>query len=221
MKRLCFILFVLLYSLCAPAQEFGIALRCGGQCDFVSEAPCGGTGSITALGVLHVGRLDLSLGIGYSYKSCTERISVTTDIKPLSHVTYQRIHQMHFLNVPFIIEVRCWEHDRFVLKVFSEAEANRLCEHREYDKSPSPTTITEKWKEIPRSAWGGLTFRVGMTASFSLSEHCILNVTPFLGVKAVLNQHESWPVHFYQDEIECVPDHRCSSGIILGVEYRF
>ena len=220
MNKLIFFLCLLLSSYQALSQEFGMAIHCGTQGDFVGMTSFRGSYNIMGLGILHAGRLDLSLGIGYSYKRCSEEISLTTDISQGEEV-YHLIHQMHFLNVPFIIEIRCWEHDRFSLKVFNELEYNRLCKHQQHIKNQPSVATIESWGAVPRSAANGLTYRLGLTAGYVLSGHCILNIAPFFGVKAILNQYEPQPLHFYVGETVRVPDHRCCSGIILGIEYRF
>lgn len=212
---------MVMYSTMVFSQaKFGVAVQCIGQGDFCSEAKSGSTVGVSGLGVLHIGIVDLSLGIGYSYKCCSKELHVVYDAWH-NEMIYQLNYQMHFLNVPFGVSVQCWKHDKFRLKVFNELEYNRLFHHVSYLKDMPQTAIIDRWGDIPQLAKNGLTYRLGLLASYSITDHCILNITPFFGVKAVLNQYESTPTHFPSEQHGYLPDHRFSSGVIIGMEYCF
>ena len=227
MKRYIIVLGVLLYSVHVfPQEKFGVAVQCGGQADFAGLANCGSTFGVAGLGVMRSGVLEFSLGVGYSYKLCSNDQSEITGFSQTGFIweNWRTFHRMHFLNVPFAISVRCWQRNKFQLKVWNNLEYNLLCEHVEYVKDNRQTITIEKGKDIPREARNGLTYRIGLSASYAVSEHCILNVMPFFGVKAILNQYEPYPSHPPHEENSghtLLPDHRFSSGVIIGVEYCF
>ena len=224
MKRVFFlVLSILLCSIQVfPQDRFGVVIRCGGQADFASVANCGSTFGVAGLGVLHVGIVDFSLGVGYSYKLCSRDKSMVTDVW-LHEETFHYFHRMHFLNIPFVVSVRCWQQGKFRLMVNNELEYNRLCKHVEYLGDDRQTIAVEKWGDIPHEAVNGLTYRLGLTASYNISEHCVLNLSPFFGVKAMLNQYEPYPSHSPHDFNDNNPiyDHRFSSGVIIGMVYCF
>lgn len=224
MKRYIIVLGILLYSIQAyPQDRFGVVIRCGGQADFASVANCGSTYGVAGLGVLHVGILDLSLGIGYSYNHCSYKYSQVIDIWH-HEITYQMVQQRHFLNVPFAVSVQCWQKDRFRLKIYNELEYNKLYKVVEFVEGEHQTKTIEKWGDVPHEAANGLTYRLGLTATYNISDHCKLSLSPFFGVKAMLNQYEpypSHPPHDFNDHSSPIYDHRFSSGVIIGVEYVF
>ena len=224
MKRHLVILALLLCCTKAFSQtQFGIALRCSGQADFASIANCGSTFGTAGLGVMHVGILEISLGLGYSYKLCSNEQSEITDFSQTGFImeTWQMAHRMHFLNVPFVVSVQCWQKEKFRLKIHNELEYNRLCCNVEFVKGDRQTKTIEKWENIPREAVNGLTYRLGLTASYDISKHLVLHLSPFFGVKAILNQYEPIPTHFPSEGHGILPDHRFSSGVIVGLEYVF
>ena len=218
----CGILFggILLCSTLAFSQEkFGIVVCCNEQVDFARRAKCGNTFGVTGLGVLHAGIVDFSLGLGYSYKYCTYDEAQITGI---GHTEiFQTVHKMHFLNIPFAVSVQCWQQGDFQLKVHNKLKYNKLCKHLEFPKDDRQTKSMEKWGDIPREARNGLTYLLGLTASYCITEHCILNLSPFFGVKAILNQFEPYPTHFPSEQHHYLPDHRFSCEVIIGMEYRF
>lgn len=225
MKRFSIILCALLYFLHAfPQDRFGIALRCSEQANFPGVSNGGSTLGVAGLGVLHVGVLDLSLGIGYSHNRFCHTESKAISALPLQWETIQIVHQLHFLNVPLAVSVRCWQQEKFRLKIFNELEYNRLCCNVEFVKEDRRTKTIERWGNIPREAVNGLTYRLGLTVTYDISEHFILNLSPFFGVKAILNQYEPYPSHppheDYRDHSPLL-DHRFSSGVILGVELSY
>lgn len=221
MKRHLIVLGLLLYFIQAfPQDRFGVVVRCGGQGDFFSAANSGATFGVSGSGVLHVGIIDISLGVGYSYKLCSNDELRITD---MSHPdeTFTISHRMQFLNVPLAIGIQCWQHDKFRLKIFNELEYNRLFHYSRFLKIEPRYAITETWGDIPREARNGLTYRLGLSACYSFSEHCTLNVTPFFGVKAIRNEYEPVPTHFPSGQHGYLPDHLFSSGITVGLEYVF
>lgn len=218
----CFIaLGLLLFSTPAFSQDrFGVVIRCSGQADFVSRANCGSTFGVAGLGVMHAGIVDLSLGIGYSYKTCSHKESQITSVG-FQEETFQIIHQMHFLNVPFGVSIQCWQQGRFCLKIHNELEYNRLCRNVAFKQGYRQMKTIETRGNIPKEAVNGLTYRLGLNATCNISEHCVLSLLPFFGVKAILNQYEPTPTHFPSEQHSLLPDHRFSGGVILGVEYCF
>lgn len=223
MKRFTIVLGILLYFLQAFSQDrFGIMVRCSGQANFAGVANVGSTFGVVGMGVLHAGILDLSLGIGYSYNPCSYKESQVIDIWH-HEMTYQMVQQRHFLNVPFAVSVQCWQKDKFRLKIYNELEYNRLCKIVEFVKGEPQTKTIEKLGDIPHEAVNGLTYRLGLTATYSISDYCILSLSPLFGVKAMLNQYQPYPSHAPHDVKDHNPiyDHRFSSGVIIGMEYRF
>lgn len=221
MRRCILVLSILLCSISAfPQGRFGITVRCGAQADFGSFANCGFTSGVACLGVLHADVLDISLGIGYSNKHCSHEKFLTVDTWQHGE-TVDMIHQMIFINVPFAVDVQCWQHGNFLLKIHNELEYNRLFINIEFLKGNRQSKTIEKWSHIPREATNGLTYRLGLNATYTISDYCILSLTPFFGVKAILNQYETTPIHFPSEQHSPLPDHRFSSGVIIGVEYRF
>lgn len=224
MKRNIVILAILLCCTKAfPQTQFGIVMRCSGQADFAGIANCGSTLGIAGLGVMRAGILEFSLGVGYSYKLCSNDQSVITDFSQTGFIweTWQMSHRMHFLDVPFVVSVQCWRKDKFCLRIYNELEYNRLCCNVEFVNGDRRTKTIEKWGDIPREAVNGLTYRLGLTASYDISKHLELHLSPFFGVKAILNQYEPIPTHFPSDDHSILPDHRFSSGVIIGMEYVF
>lgn len=221
MRRCILVLSILLCSISAfPQGRFGIKVRCGAQADYGSFANCGFTFGVACLGVLHADVLDISLGIGYSNKHCSQEKFLTVDTWHHEE-TVDMIHQMNFINVPFAVDVQCWQQGKFRLKIHNELEYNRLFSHIEFLKGNRQTETNEKWGYIPREAVNGLTYRLGLTATYNISDHCILSLMPFFGVKAILNQYEPTPTHFPSEQHSLLPDHRFSSGVTVGVEYCF
>lgn len=221
MKRLVLVLSIFLVSMQAfPQSGFGVVVRCGEQVDFGSFANCGSTFGVSGLGVWHVGILDISLGLGYGYKHCSLEKSLIVDSWHQEE-TFHINHQMHFLNVPFAVSVQCWQQGKFRLKIHNELEYNRLFCHKAFLKENRQTKAIEKWGEVPREAANGLAYRLGLTATYDISDHFILSLMPFFGVKAILNQYETTPTHLPIAQHSSLPDHRFSSGVIVGMEYRF
>ena len=218
MKRFILILEIILLSIQAfPQDKFGILVRCGGQADFGSLANCGFSFGVAGSGVLHVGIVDISLGLGYSYKLCSQERSLVW----YQEETLNIRHRMNFLNVPFAVSVQCWRQGKFRLKIHNELEYSRLFCHTAFLKENRQAKTIEKWGDVPREAANGLFYRLGLTATYDISEHCILSLTPFFGVKAILNQYKPTPTHPPIEQRSSLPDHRFSSGVLVGMEYRF
>lgn len=224
MKRYAIILCALLCSLQAyPQDRLGIVFRCSEQANFPGASNGGSTFGVAGLGILHAGVLDVSLGIGYSHNRFFHKEYFITDIWHHEETIYV-IHQLHFINVPFAVSVRCWQKGKFQLKIYNELEYNRLCCNVEFVKGNRQTKTIEKWGDIPRETVNGLTYRLGLNATYDISNHFVFHLSPFFGVKAILNQYEPYPSHPPHDEYRDhspLLDHRYSSGVIVGLEYVF
>lgn len=222
MRYYIIIIGLLLCSLQAfPQNRFGVAVHCDGQAGFASRANSGFSFGVSGLGVLHANIVDISIGVGYSYKTCSHEESRITYMGNIQEERFKIIHQMHYLNIPFILDIQCWRQEKWRLILHNKLEYSRLCGYSAFaQENWHPITI-DKWDDIPREARNGLSYQLGLTLSYAVTEHCILNTTPFFGVKAIRNEYLPTPTHFPSAQHGYLPDHLFHSGITIGFEYRF
>jgi hypothetical protein len=154
----------------------------------------------------YVRKLKLSTGVNYALKSYDSEGDVFYSID-------KRKYKAEYLNFPIIIGYNVFSSGNFFSTIQTGFIFNKIINYTIKSFYMNGEILTEK--DLLSNEGFDIKYMIGMTFSKSIHKNMILNASPFLSYKVVLNSSDERP------DYTNIPDDKLSAGFSLGFEYVF